>query len=163
MCLSFVDNTELPSCEETRCDNYEQCVMIEGAPNCICLPGFEDTEQGCYPVSQRGKTRSLRSPRSPLFDINRAIVTAPCDVEDNCSPNGFCNLDAEKQKYICICLPGFIGECSIRLNRDAERFSKRTNLIRRYNSGEIFVRCHQEPSSHSISSNPLNSSPRYII
>ncbi|XP_031368253.1 nidogen isoform X4 [Apis dorsata] len=79
---------KLPSCEETRCDNYEQCVMIEGAPNCICLPGFEDTEQGCYPATQR----------------------APCDVEDNCSPNGFCNHDAEKQKYVCICLPGFIGD-----------------------------------------------------
>ncbi|XP_012343370.1 nidogen isoform X2 [Apis florea] len=79
---------KLPSCEETRCDNYEQCVMIEGAPNCICLPGFEDTEQGCYPAAQR----------------------ASCDVEDNCSPNGFCNLDGEKQKYVCICLPGFIGD-----------------------------------------------------
>ncbi|KAG6798951.1 nidogen-2 [Apis mellifera caucasica] len=79
---------KLPSCEDTRCDNYEQCVMIEGAPNCICLPGFEDTEQGCYPATQR----------------------APCDVEDNCSPNGFCNIDAEKQKYVCVCLPGFIGD-----------------------------------------------------
>ena len=135
MFVSFVDNTELPSCEDTRCDNYEQCVMIEGAPNCICLPGFEDTEQGCYPATQRGKTRSPRSFRSPLFFcINRAIVTAPCDVEDNCSPNGFCNIDAEKQKYVCVCLPGFIGEYLIRLRgreKKRKKFSKRMNLIRR--------------------------------
>ncbi|XP_060821543.1 nidogen-like isoform X2 [Bombus pascuorum] len=78
----------LPSCEETRCGNYEQCVMIEGAPNCICLPGFEDTEQGCYPTTQR----------------------ASCDVEDNCSSNGICNFDTERQKHVCICLPGFVGD-----------------------------------------------------
>ncbi|XP_017878833.1 nidogen-1 isoform X2 [Ceratina calcarata] len=78
---------KLPSCEDTRCGNYEQCVMIDGAPNCVCVPGFEDTEQGCYP-SQRGS----------------------CDEEDNCSQYGVCNFDPARQKHVCICLPGFIGD-----------------------------------------------------
>ncbi|XP_017755219.1 PREDICTED: nidogen-2 isoform X2 [Eufriesea mexicana] len=79
---------KLPSCEDTRCGNYEQCLMIEGVPNCICMPGFEETEQGCYPISEQGS----------------------CNVEDNCSPNGICNFDAERQRHVCICLPGFIGD-----------------------------------------------------
>ncbi|XP_076672085.1 nidogen isoform X2 [Andrena cerasifolii] len=77
----------LPSCENTRCGNYEQCVMIEGAPDCVCMPGFEDTERGCYPV-QHGS----------------------CDVEDICSPSGFCSFDGDKQKHECVCLPGFLGD-----------------------------------------------------
>ncbi|XP_076628478.1 nidogen isoform X5 [Colletes latitarsis] len=75
----------LPSCEDTRCGDYEQCLMVEGMPRCSCMPGFEDTEQGCYPV-QRGS----------------------CEVEDNCSPNGICSFIEDK--HVCVCLPGYLGD-----------------------------------------------------
>ncbi|CAK9821012.1 Ndg [Anthophora plagiata] len=77
----------LASCEFMKCHNYEQCIMVEGEPTCICLPGYQDTEYGCYPT-QHGS----------------------CDIEDNCSPNATCNLDAERQTHVCTCLPGFIGD-----------------------------------------------------
>ncbi|XP_015431695.1 PREDICTED: nidogen-2 [Dufourea novaeangliae] len=78
----------LPSCEDTRCGNYEQCAMIEGAPNCVCMPGFEDSEQGCYPT-QRGS----------------------CEVEENCAPvGGACTLNGDPSRHVCICLPGFLGD-----------------------------------------------------
>lgn len=44
----------MPSCEDTRCGDYEQCAMIKGAPMCVCMPGFEETDQGCLPA-QHGK------------------------------------------------------------------------------------------------------------
>ncbi|XP_066603007.1 nidogen isoform X2 [Prorops nasuta] len=75
------------SCQDTRCDNYEQCVMVDGAPTCMCISGFEETDQGCYPVQNES-----------------------CDVENNCSPNGMCSFDGNRQKYVCSCLPGFVGD-----------------------------------------------------
>ncbi|KAG7213656.1 hypothetical protein KM043_002901 [Ampulex compressa] len=77
----------LPSCDDTRCGDYEQCVMVGSAPMCMCIPGFEETDQGCYPI-QHGS----------------------CDVEDNCSPYGLCSFDGDRQKHVCICLPGYVGD-----------------------------------------------------
>ncbi|XP_017793749.1 PREDICTED: nidogen-2 [Habropoda laboriosa] len=75
------------SCEETRCGDYEECVMAEGEPTCVCILGYQDTEEGCYP-----------------------LVRGSCDVEDNCSQYGICNLDPETQTHVCICIPGFVGD-----------------------------------------------------
>ncbi|XP_012137362.2 nidogen isoform X2 [Megachile rotundata] len=77
----------LPSCEDTRCGHYEICVMIDEVPDCVCMPGYEDTEEGCYPV-QRG----------------------PCNIENNCSPNAVCNFDTDEEKFVCVCLPDFVGD-----------------------------------------------------
>ncbi|XP_078048195.1 nidogen isoform X3 [Augochlora pura] len=77
---------KIPSCEDVRCDNYKTCVMIDGAPNCICMSGFEETEQGCYPI-QRGI----------------------CEEENNCSSNAICILNEDKPDA-CMCLPGFLGD-----------------------------------------------------
>ncbi|XP_012216144.1 nidogen isoform X3 [Linepithema humile] len=77
----------LPSCEDTRCGDYEQCAMIGGAPRCICLPGFEDTEQGCYPAQH-----------------------VSCNEEDNCSPYGLCSFDGNRKKHVCTCMPGYVGD-----------------------------------------------------
>ncbi|XP_018351269.1 PREDICTED: nidogen-2 isoform X2 [Trachymyrmex septentrionalis] len=77
----------LPSCEDTRCGNYEQCVMIGNAPTCTCMPGFEETEQGCSPSQH-----------------------APCNEEDNCSQYGLCISDGNKKKHVCVCMPGYVGD-----------------------------------------------------
>ncbi|XP_029175625.1 nidogen-2 isoform X4 [Nylanderia fulva] len=77
----------LPSCEDTRCGDYEQCAMIRGVPMCICAPGFEDTEQGCYPTQH-----------------------ASCNEEDNCSPYGLCSFDGNRKKHVCVCMPGYVGD-----------------------------------------------------
>jgi nidogen (entactin) len=77
----------LPSCEDTRCGNYEQCAMIGGTPTCVCMPGFEETEQGCYPSQH-----------------------ASCEEEDNCSPYGLCSFDGNRKKHVCICMPGYVGD-----------------------------------------------------
>ncbi|XP_076380706.1 nidogen isoform X4 [Megalopta genalis] len=77
---------KIPSCEDVRCDNYKTCVMIDGVPNCVCTSGFEETEQGCYPI-QRGF----------------------CEVENNCSSNAICILNEDKP-VVCMCLPGFLGD-----------------------------------------------------
>ncbi|XP_011690826.1 PREDICTED: nidogen-2 isoform X2 [Wasmannia auropunctata] len=77
----------LPSCENTRCGNYEQCVMIGNTPTCTCIPGFEDTEQGCYPSQY-----------------------ASCNEEDNCSPNGHCSFDGDRKEYVCVCRQGYVGD-----------------------------------------------------
>ncbi|XP_018362024.1 PREDICTED: nidogen-2 isoform X2 [Trachymyrmex cornetzi] len=77
----------LPSCEDTRCGNYEQCVMIGNVPTCTCIPGFEETEQGCSPSQH-----------------------APCNEEDNCSPYGLCISDGNKKKHVCVCMPGYVGD-----------------------------------------------------
>ncbi|KAL0115113.1 hypothetical protein PUN28_010595 [Cardiocondyla obscurior] len=77
----------LPSCEDTRCGNYEQCVMLGSTPTCICSPGFEETDQGCYPSQH-----------------------APCNEEDNCSPYGLCSFDGNRKKHVCVCMPGYVGD-----------------------------------------------------
>ncbi|XP_018401818.1 PREDICTED: nidogen-2 isoform X2 [Cyphomyrmex costatus] len=77
----------LPSCEDTRCGNYEQCAIIGNVPTCICMPGFEEAEQGCS-LSQH----------------------APCNEEDNCSPYGLCISDGNKKKHVCVCMPGYVGD-----------------------------------------------------
>ncbi|XP_012540615.1 nidogen isoform X3 [Monomorium pharaonis] len=77
----------LPSCEDTRCGNYEQCSMIGGVPTCTCIPGFEETDQGCYPSQH-----------------------VPCNEEDNCSPYGLCSFDGNRKKHVCVCMPGYIGD-----------------------------------------------------
>ncbi|XP_018315632.1 nidogen-2 isoform X2 [Mycetomoellerius zeteki] len=77
----------LPSCEDTRCGNYEQCAMIGNVPTCTCMPGFEETEQGCSPSQH-----------------------APCNEEDNCSPYGLCISDGNKKKHVCVCMPGYVGD-----------------------------------------------------
>ncbi|KAG5340816.1 NID1 protein, partial [Acromyrmex charruanus] len=74
----------LPSCEDTRCGNYEQCTMIGNVPTCTCMPGFEETEQGCSPSQH-----------------------APCNEEDNCSSYGLCISDGNKKKHVCVCMPVF--------------------------------------------------------
>ncbi|KAG5326414.1 NID1 protein, partial [Pseudoatta argentina] len=74
----------LPSCEDTRCGNYEQCTMIGNVPTCTCIPGFEETEQGCSPSQH-----------------------APCNEEDNCSSYGLCISDGNKKKHVCVCMPVF--------------------------------------------------------
>ncbi|XP_046820938.1 nidogen-like isoform X3 [Vespa crabro] len=78
---------KLPSCKDIRCQTYELCVIIENTPTCICTPGFDQTDQGCYPVQH-----------------------ISCDIEDNCSPNGMCSFDGDKQKHVCICSAGYIGD-----------------------------------------------------
>ncbi|XP_035725753.1 nidogen-like isoform X3 [Vespa mandarinia] len=78
---------KLPSCKDIRCQTYELCVIIENTPTCICAPGFDQTDQGCYPVQH-----------------------ISCDIEDNCSPNGMCSFDGDKQKHVCICSAGYIGD-----------------------------------------------------
>ncbi|XP_011060882.1 PREDICTED: nidogen-2 isoform X2 [Acromyrmex echinatior] len=77
----------LPSCEDTRCGNYEQCAMIGNVPTCTCMPGFEETEQGCSPSQH-----------------------APCNEEDNCSSYGLCISDGNKKKHVCVCMPGYVGD-----------------------------------------------------
>ncbi|XP_071641916.1 nidogen isoform X3 [Temnothorax longispinosus] len=77
----------LPSCEDTRCGNYEQCVMVGNTPTCTCMPGFEETDQGCYPSQH-----------------------APCNEEDNCSPYGLCSFDGNRKKHVCVCMPGYVGD-----------------------------------------------------
>ncbi|XP_011879578.1 PREDICTED: nidogen-2 isoform X2 [Vollenhovia emeryi] len=77
----------VPSCEDTRCGNFEQCVMIGSAPTCICMPGFEETGQGCYPSQH-----------------------APCNEEDNCSQYGLCSFDGNRKKHVCVCMPGYVGD-----------------------------------------------------
>ncbi|XP_025991116.1 nidogen isoform X2 [Solenopsis invicta] len=77
----------LAACEDTRCGNYEQCAMIGGAPTCICMPGFEETDQGCYPSQH-----------------------VPCNEEDNCSPYGLCSFDGNRKKHVCVCMPGYVGD-----------------------------------------------------
>ncbi|XP_072765184.1 nidogen isoform X3 [Anoplolepis gracilipes] len=77
----------LPSCEDTRCGDYEQCAMIRGTPTCVCMPGFEETDQGCYPAQH-----------------------VPCNEEDNCSPYGLCSFDGNRQKHVCVCMPGYVGD-----------------------------------------------------
>jgi len=52
--MNIIHNTGLPSCEDIRCGNFEQCAMIGNVPTCICMPGFEETEQGCQ-LSQHGE------------------------------------------------------------------------------------------------------------
>ncbi|XP_047349035.1 nidogen-like isoform X3 [Vespa velutina] len=78
---------KLPSCKDIRCQTYELCVIIENTPTCICGPGFDQSDQGCYPVQH-----------------------ISCDIEDNCSPNGMCSFDGDKQKHVCICSAGYIGD-----------------------------------------------------
>lgn len=109
--------------------------MIEGAPNCICLPGFEDTEQGCYPTSQRGKNAHclILYMRNSWVGTIRRIVAASCDVEDNCSSNGICNFDAERQKHVCICLPGFVGKDLLRDNAKKHFVNRFNRLIEIWN------------------------------
>ncbi|EZA61094.1 nidogen-2 isoform X1 [Ooceraea biroi] len=77
----------LSTCENIRCGDYEQCTMIGGAPTCICMPGFEDTEQGCYPAQH-----------------------VSCNEEENCSPYGLCSYDGNRKKHVCICMPGYVGD-----------------------------------------------------
>ncbi|XP_050461827.1 nidogen isoform X2 [Cataglyphis hispanica] len=77
----------LPSCEDIRCGDYEQCAMIRGTPTCICMPGFEETDQGCYPAQH-----------------------VPCNEEDNCSSYGLCSFDGNRKKYVCVCMPGYVGD-----------------------------------------------------
>nr|XP_050849041.1 nidogen-like isoform X3 [Vespula vulgaris] len=78
---------KLPSCEDIRCQTYELCMIIVNTPTCICAPGFDQTDQGCYPVQH-----------------------ISCDIENNCSPNGMCSFDGDKQKHVCICSAGYIGD-----------------------------------------------------
>ncbi|XP_032672473.1 nidogen isoform X2 [Odontomachus brunneus] len=78
---------KLPSCEDTRCGNYERCTMIEGVPTCTCISGFEKTDQGCT-----------------------SIQHVPCNEEDNCSPAAFCSFDGDKKNHVCICMPGYVGD-----------------------------------------------------
>ncbi|XP_011138379.1 nidogen-2 isoform X2 [Harpegnathos saltator] len=77
----------LPSCEDTRCGAYERCTMIDGAPTCTCMSGFEKTDQGCSSVQH---------------------VT--CNEEDNCSPYAFCSFEKDRKNHVCICMPGYVGD-----------------------------------------------------
>ena len=108
----------MPSCEDTRCGNYEQCVMIGNAPTCTCMPGFEETEQGCSP-SQHGKNLSYNlwknvnnGNNDDIFLLIKQLYffTAPCNEEDNCSQYGLCISDGNKKKHVCVCMPGYVGE-----------------------------------------------------
>ncbi|XP_015172869.1 PREDICTED: nidogen-2 isoform X3 [Polistes dominula] len=78
---------KLPSCEDIRCQTYEVCIIIENTPTCICSPGFDQSDQGCFPIKH-----------------------VSCDIENNCSPNGMCSFDGDKQKHVCICSAGYIGD-----------------------------------------------------
>ncbi|XP_070160368.1 nidogen isoform X1 [Polyergus mexicanus] len=77
----------LPSCEDIRCGDYEQCGMIRGAPTCVCMSGFEETDQGCYPAQH-----------------------VSCNEEDNCSSYGLCSFDGNRKKHVCVCMPGYVGD-----------------------------------------------------
>ncbi|XP_012271445.1 nidogen-2 isoform X2 [Orussus abietinus] len=78
---------KIPTCEETRCLDYEQCTMISGLPVCSCLPGFENTDDGCFPIQHES-----------------------CDVANNCSPYGSCSYNGDRGLYVCVCLPGYVGD-----------------------------------------------------
>ncbi|XP_051169856.1 nidogen isoform X3 [Leptopilina boulardi] len=78
---------KIPTCDETRCLENEECQMIGGLPICTCLPGYETVDQVCSPVSQ----------------------TTPCNVENNCSPYGLCSYDGNRQIHVCTCQPGYTG------------------------------------------------------
>ncbi|XP_014478375.1 PREDICTED: nidogen-2 isoform X2 [Dinoponera quadriceps] len=78
---------KLPSCEDTRCGNYERCTMMDGTPMCTCMSGFEKTDQGCSPIQQ---------------------VT--CNEDDNCSPFAFCSSGGDRKGHVCVCMPGYIGD-----------------------------------------------------
>ncbi|XP_015113339.1 nidogen-2 isoform X5 [Diachasma alloeum] len=76
----------LGSCDDTRCGEYEECRMINEQPVCSCVPGFVKSDQGCFPAED------------------------PCNLANNCSPQGECTYDHQKQSHVCLCLPGFVGD-----------------------------------------------------
>ncbi|XP_057336518.1 nidogen-like isoform X1 [Microplitis mediator] len=79
---------KLATCEDTRCGDYEQCTVVNGIPTCSCVTGFINDRPGlpCYPAND------------------------PCNLANNCSPQGMCTYDTDKQTHICICLPGYVGD-----------------------------------------------------
>ncbi|XP_034945839.1 nidogen isoform X2 [Chelonus insularis] len=76
------------TCEDIRCGDFEQCTMVNGKPVCSCIMGFVNNGPGL--------------PCMPLED--------PCNLANNCSPQGTCTYDTDRQHHICICLPGFVGD-----------------------------------------------------
>ncbi|XP_012258472.2 nidogen isoform X1 [Athalia rosae] len=76
---------KMPSCDDTDCGAYAECNMVEGTPVCSCSSGFEQTEEGCYPV--------------------RELI---CD-DKVCSPYAYCAEDAARGTSECVCVSGFVG------------------------------------------------------
>ncbi|XP_063989907.1 nidogen isoform X2 [Diachasmimorpha longicaudata] len=76
----------LGSCDDTRCGEYEECRIVNEQPICSCVAGFVKGDQGCFPPED------------------------PCNLANNCSPQGECTYDHQKQSHVCLCLPGFVGD-----------------------------------------------------
>ncbi|KAK0096570.1 hypothetical protein PV326_005114 [Microctonus aethiopoides] len=78
----------LDTCEDLRCGEFEHCDMRNEKPTCVCAPGYVNNGPGlpCYPMDD------------------------PCNLANNCSPQGVCTYNIDRQAHICVCLPGFIGD-----------------------------------------------------
>ncbi|XP_057670529.1 nidogen [Diorhabda carinulata] len=75
------------SCLNVTCKENAECFENNGVATCRCMAGFRGDGQYCAPIPDHS-----------------------CHIANNCSPFGYCAIDAETNKYSCSCLPGYEGD-----------------------------------------------------
>lgn len=95
---------------------------MDKQPVCVCPYGYEEIENQCVPVLQRGKVSIIKKKNQSFQIINLLIdfnSSASCDQANNCSPLATCDYSQERQSYVCTCAAGYIG-----MNLFLESYSK---------------------------------------
>ncbi len=83
-------NSEETACSRVRCAAHSRCYETPaGDPECRCLPGYQDVDNQCRPLSS---------------------TQTDCRQDHRCDINAQCVYSSQMDQYRCQCLAGFKGD-----------------------------------------------------
>lgn len=112
--------------------------MIRGAPTCICMPGFEETDQGCYPA-QHGKmfsryNRVAKETADYRIFIEKLLLQYPVTRRITVRLTAFAVLtEIGRSTFACVCpVTSVSGELKKKSLPTVNNFKKNFENIKKY-------------------------------